>query len=57
MIGRLLGHSNTRTTARYAHLADDPVDGLKSSVGEAIVDAMNKKSEAAAPDAVAASTV
>lgn len=24
MIGALLGHSNARTTARYAHLADDP---------------------------------
>lgn len=40
MIGRLLGHSNTRTTARYAHLADDPVDGLNATVGEAIAQAI-----------------
>ena len=40
MIGRLLGHSNTRTTARYAHLADDPVDGLNATVGEAIASAI-----------------
>lgn len=25
MIGKLLGHKHTATTARYAHLADDPV--------------------------------
>lgn len=40
MIGRLLGHNNTRTTARYAHLADDPVDGLNASVGETISSAI-----------------
>ena len=36
MIGRLLGHNHTRTTARYAHLASDPVDQLNAGVGEAI---------------------
>ena len=25
IIGRLLGHTQTRTTQRYAHLADDPL--------------------------------
>ena len=44
MIGRLLGHSNPRTTARYSHLADDPVDGLNTSVGEAIAEAIRAPS-------------
>jgi integrase len=25
MVGRLLGHTQPQTTARYAHLADDPL--------------------------------
>lgn len=25
MIGKLLGHTQIQTTARYAHLADDPI--------------------------------
>ncbi|WP_460019122.1 hypothetical protein [Magnetospira thiophila] len=29
MIGKLLGHTQPQTTARYAHLADDP---LRSAV-------------------------
>jgi site-specific recombinase XerD len=28
MIGKLLGHRNVSTTARYAHLSDDPVRAL-----------------------------
>lgn len=35
MIGKLLGHTQTQTTARYAHLADDP---LRSAVQR--IDAM-----------------
>ena len=30
MVGRILGHTQTQTTARYAHLADDP---LQKGVG------------------------
>ena len=33
MIGKLLGHANTQTTARYAHLADNPSQQLNDSVG------------------------
>lgn len=40
MIGRLLGHNHTRTTARYAHLAADPIDQLNAGVGEAIAGAI-----------------
>ena len=40
MIGRLLGHNHTRTTARYAHLADDPIDGLNATVGDVIASAL-----------------
>tara|TARA_E500000305_G_scaffold109307_1_gene113934 strand:+ start:847 stop:2004 length:1158 start_codon:yes stop_codon:yes gene_type:complete len=33
MIGKLLGHSSPLTTARYAHLADDPVRAAAELVG------------------------
>lgn len=42
MIGRLLGHAHTRTTARYAHLTDDPVDQLNHAVGETIATALDQ---------------
>jgi integrase len=40
MIGKLLGHGHTQTTARYAHLADDPLHQLNQQVGEDIAAAM-----------------
>jgi integrase len=33
IIGRLLGHSSPLTTARYAHLADDPVRRASDIIG------------------------
>ncbi|GHF31400.1 integrase [Kordiimonas sediminis] len=40
MTGKLLGHSNTATTERYAHLADDPAhqaaDRVSGLIGEAM---------------------
>ena len=33
IIGKLLGHSQPATTARYAHLADDPVKAASEAVG------------------------
>lgn len=37
MIGKLLGHTQTQTTARYAHLAADPVKAATERVGAALV--------------------
>ena len=37
IIGRLLGHTQAQTTARYAHLMDDPLRAATERVG-AIVD-------------------
>lgn len=40
MIGKLLGHTQPQTTARYAHLADDPLRDLNQRVGSAIAEAL-----------------
>jgi integrase len=44
MIGALLGHSNPRTTARYAHLADDPKRQAVHRISGRIADAMGLRS-------------
>ena len=44
MIGKLLGHTQAATTARYAHLADDPVRAANEAIGEKIAAAMKGKS-------------
>jgi len=36
MIGKLLGHSQARTTQRYAHLHDDPVRQASERLGAVI---------------------
>ncbi|KQT04089.1 site-specific integrase [Rhizobium sp. Leaf386] len=36
MIGKLLGHSQPQTTARYAHLADDPMKHAADQIGSKI---------------------
>jgi site-specific recombinase XerD len=41
MIGKLLGHTQVQTTARYAHLAADPVKAAASSVSCNIFDSLN----------------
>ena len=41
VIGKLLGHSQPATTARYAHLADDPVKAASNAVGRHIAAAMD----------------
>jgi len=40
VIGKMLGHSNPATTARYAHLAADPVNAANDAVGRHIAAAM-----------------
>jgi integrase len=40
IIGKLLGHSQPATTARYSHLADDPVRAANDAVGRHIAAAM-----------------
>ena len=41
IIGKMLGHSQPATTARYAHLADDPVKAASEAVGRYIASAMD----------------
>ena len=43
MIGKLLGHSQPVTTARYAHLAVDPILAASNLIGAEIDAAMNSK--------------
>jgi integrase len=40
IIGKMLGHSQPATTARYAHLADDPVKTASAVIGARIAAAM-----------------
>lgn len=42
IIGKLLGHRNSKTTERYAHLAADPVRRAADSVSAAIAKAMGE---------------
>ncbi len=42
MIGKLLGHTQTQTTARYAHLASDPVKAATERVGAALAGMMGR---------------
>ena len=40
ILGKLLGHTQAQTTARYAHLADDPVRAANAMVSTAIGDVL-----------------
>ncbi len=49
ILGKLLGHTQAQTTARYAHLADDPVRAANAMVSTAIGDVLfGRKSQAKA---------
>ena len=38
MIGKLLGHNKVQTTARYAHLANDPVKSVANRIASRIAE-------------------
>ena len=40
MICRLLGYAQVQTTARYAHLADDPVESAAKRIASRIADVL-----------------
>ena len=41
MVGRILGHTQTQTTARYAHLADDPLQRASDRVASSLKRALD----------------
>lgn len=43
IIGALLGHTQAQTTARYAHLAADPVRAVSNSVSSRLTSLLNSK--------------
>jgi len=43
IIGKLLGHSQPATTARYAHLDSDPMRRIFETIGSTISAAMTRK--------------
>lgn len=49
LIGAMLGHSQPATTARYAHLAADPVRAASGLVGEQIAAAMRAAGNSGGP--------
>jgi integrase len=49
MIGKLLGHTQAQTTARYAHLAADPIKQAASMVADTIAGAMRGQSAEVIP--------
>lgn len=50
LIGKALGHSQAATTARYAHLSNDPVRDLAERIGERIMGARAAAVEPAQPN-------
>lgn len=45
LIGKLLGHSQPQTTARYAHLVNDPVREANEAIGKRIATLMKPREE------------
>ena len=49
IVGKLLGHSQSSTTERYSHLADDPVRQAADAIGNRIAAALTGKSAEIVP--------
>jgi integrase len=47
LVGKLLGHANSRTTERYAHLSDDPLQDAATAIGKRLMPNTNPKEPAA----------
>ena len=45
MIAKMLGHTQTVTTERYAHLADNPVQAAAEEVGRALSEKMKNSTK------------
>ena len=45
MIGKLLGHLRSETTARYSHLADDPVRAANERIGQKIANSLTARTK------------
>lgn len=45
LIGKLLGHANARTTERYAHLSNDPLQDAANQIGRRIMGGTNQGGE------------
>lgn len=43
IVGKLLGHADQTTTARYAHLDNDPLRRASNAIGNVIAEAMTPK--------------
>ena len=41
IIGKLLGHTQSATTARYAHLASDPLKAAAATIADSIAASVN----------------
>jgi hypothetical protein len=49
MIGKLLGHAEVQTTARYAHLLADPIIAAATKIAETLAAAMVRSSPTPSP--------